>query len=428
MPLPFSRRASQTAPSFSRDFAGLKALDHGVGPAITFTRASNATFFDANGTLQTAANDTPRFDHDPATAGNPSRGLLIEEARTNSIRNAQAGGSTNGVIGSGGVMPTNWGTGTVSGISYEVIGTGTVGGFSYLDLKISGTNSSGSTVLPIFSFEATSVIVASSGQSWTGSLYIALQAGSLAGASSFNIDVAERDSGGAFLVASATGFTPTSALTRISHSRTLSNASTARTNHRVYFSVANGDSIDLTLRIAAPQLEQGAFPTSYIPTTTAAATRSADSAVVTPISSFYNQAEGTLFAEFTPRTLTVDTVPRTALNFDDNSLTNQNVIGQNATNDSVYFNGFATSTQWTIAGGSSIVGANMRVAGAYAANDAQAAINGTLGTADASLAIPTVTHLRVGRRASNGHLSGHIRKISYWPRRLSNTLLQQLTT
>jgi hypothetical protein len=26
------------------------------------------------------------------------------------------------------------------------------------------------------------------------------------------------------------------------------------------------------------------------------------------------------------------------------------------------------------------------------------------------------------------YLNGHIRKIAYWPRRLSNTLLQQLTT
>ena len=160
---------------------------------------------------------------------------MIEESRTNSIRNSQAGGATVGVIGSGGALPTNWATGSVSGISYEVIGTGTVSGFSYLDLKISGTNSSGSSVNPIFSFEATTVIVASSAQSWTGSCYIALQAGSLAGASSFNIDVTERDSGGAFLAASATGFTPTSALTRISHSRTFSNASTARTNHRAHY-------------------------------------------------------------------------------------------------------------------------------------------------------------------------------------------------
>ena len=70
-------------PSFQRDFASLKTLDHGTGPAITFTRPSSATYFDADGVLQTAANDVARFDHDPVN-GN-SRGLLIEEARTNLV-------------------------------------------------------------------------------------------------------------------------------------------------------------------------------------------------------------------------------------------------------------------------------------------------------------------------------------------------------
>jgi len=63
MPLPFARTASQTRPTFSRDFAGLKTLDHGVGPAITFTRGSDATYFNAAGTLTTATTNEPRFDH-----------------------------------------------------------------------------------------------------------------------------------------------------------------------------------------------------------------------------------------------------------------------------------------------------------------------------------------------------------------------------
>lgn len=48
---------------------------------ITFTRNSAATYWDANGVLQTAAIDEPRFDHDPVT-GEPL-GILIEEQRTN---------------------------------------------------------------------------------------------------------------------------------------------------------------------------------------------------------------------------------------------------------------------------------------------------------------------------------------------------------
>ena len=49
---------------------------------VTFTRASTATYFDATGTMQTAAANTPRWDYDPVT--HALNGLLIEEQRTNS--------------------------------------------------------------------------------------------------------------------------------------------------------------------------------------------------------------------------------------------------------------------------------------------------------------------------------------------------------
>jgi hypothetical protein len=47
------------------------------------------------------------------------------------------------------------------------------------------------------------------------------------------------------------------------------------------------------------QLEVGAFPTSYIPTTTSTVTRSADVASITGsnFSSWYRQDEGTMFIE-----------------------------------------------------------------------------------------------------------------------------------
>ena len=71
----------------------------------------------------------------------------------------------------------------------------------------------------------------------------------------------------------------------------------------------------------------------------------------------------------------------------------------------------------------------IKFAGAFKSDDFQAARGGTLGTADTSGAMPTVTHMRVGS-GGNGtaFANGHIRKIAYWPKRLTNTLLEQLTT
>ena len=68
----------------------------------------------------------------------------------------------------------------------------------------------------------------------------------------------------------------------------------------------------------------------------------------------------------------------------------------------------------------------------YKENDIIAAKNGTLSSADTSALLPTVSRLRVGHTfdGSNplGHINGHIRKLAYWPKRLTNTLLEQLTT
>ena len=45
-----------------------------LDPRVTFTRSSGGTYWDASGTMQTAGNNTPRYDYDPATLA--FRGLL----------------------------------------------------------------------------------------------------------------------------------------------------------------------------------------------------------------------------------------------------------------------------------------------------------------------------------------------------------------
>jgi hypothetical protein len=424
MPLPFSRRALQTAPSFSRDFAGLKTLDHGVGPAITFTRASNATFFDASGTLQTAANDTPRFDHDPATGA--SRGLLIEEARTNSIRNSQAGGAATGTPGT---APTNWSTSVASSTSLarEIVGTGTEAGLSYVDFKFSGTPTTNDQVYVVF--EGNLQVVGVAGQTWTTSLYCKLSGGSLTNIASVRIQQWYYNDSNVFVgFTQAAAITPTSSLQRFQHSGEVP-AGATRVRPHIIATYTNGNPIDLTLRIAAPQLEQGAFATSYIPTTTAAATRAADSAVVTPISSFYNQSEGTLFAESSSFFIYPSGANR-IFNIANGSFSQGVALW--------YVNGVSGGTIWDNAGNAtasmSLAASNntvYRAALAFRADDAAFTHNGAAVQTDASVTMPSgITQAALGRTVGGGSnfLNGHIRKIAYYPRRLSNSLLQQLTT
>jgi hypothetical protein len=429
--------AAIARPTFSRDFAGEKTLNNGTGPAITFTRASNATFFDASGTLQTAANDTPRFDH----SGGSSLGLLIEEARTNSIRNSQAGGSTNGVIGSGGVMPTNGWFSTASGtngITIELLGSGTENGLAYIDIKYSGTPDA--SVSFSLDSESTTQVVAATSQTWTHSNYLKLAAGSTTNAS-IQLSIIGRTAAGAAVSGqtfNSSALNISSTLTRNSYTATFSSASVERAHPRLNIVLTNGNPIDLTLRIAAPQLEQGAFATSYIPTTTAAATRAADSAVVTPISSFYNQSEGTLFAEFVVNGLPLSTQFPKVWSFGNTTNTNNrtewflaNASGTLQVGTQVRV---ASVNQYGVQANASAVGLTGKFAMVYKTDDFQAAQNGSLfGAADTSGSVPAsadITQFNIGSQAAGVQPATalYFRKIAYWPRRLSNTLLQQLTT
>ena len=416
--------SSTSIPSFSRDFVTVKTLNHGIGPDITFTRTGTATYFNSSGVLTTATANEPRFDHDPSTLA--SKGLLIEEGRTNSIRNSQAGGSTNGVIGSGGVMPTNWAFGSATGITREVIGSGTISGMSYIDIKFSGTNNSGSTIFPQITFESPTQILASSGQTWALSVYVSLISGSLTGID-LRTNIQENQADGTYLANSNSSFTPTSSLLRYTHTRTLSNASTARVAGSVIPFISNGVAIDATIRIAAPQLEQGAFATSYIPTTSAAVARGADNAVITTISSFFNASEGTLFAEAS--TFAQDS-SRVVFEFGDGTTSNRIYILRNgATSAANFITTVSGSAQASLSQSSVfIVNTTCKTISAYKLDDFAATANGSTVTTDTSGSIPTVNKMAIGSTNTLAAIwCGHIRKVAYYPKRLTNDRLKSLT-
>jgi hypothetical protein len=220
---------------------------------------------------------------------------------------------------------------------------------------------------------------------------------------------------------------------------TLTPAGVTATDTQVYFGLHNGTSSSYTgdntsgLYIWGAQLEAGAFATSYIPTTTAAATRAADSAVVTPISSFYNQSEGTLFAE--AREGGSD-LQYGAVSLDTD--TSDNRIDLRRNNDAGVLAMLVTTAgalQMLQSPVLAVAAQTYKLSGAYKVNDCAVCVNGGAVATDASVTLPTLTHLRIGgltlvspATGNSFPLNGHIRKIAYWPRRLSNSLLQQLTT
>jgi len=416
---PRSRFFGASGPSFALDFVnGTNALD----PRVTFTRASSATYFDSAGVLQSAANNVPRFDYNPATLA--ARGLLIEEARTNSIRNNTMVGA---VAGTPGTAPTNWTlAAAANGIDREVVGTGTENGITYIDVRFYGTATAFYTGFSIF--EGVNIVVASSGQTWTDSAYFKLQAGATTNVTNLQLFIDEVNSGGSLLARTTTTISPTSAALstqRVVATRTFTDATTAFARTGFRFEVANGLAIDITLRIGLPQLELGAFATSVIPTTTTALTRSADVASVNTLSPWYNAAEGTLYVEASPQASNVGGFNLAELSTDINNRIGLYKLTSTGNASLAVLNGGATqastnSGAWTATG---------KLAGAYATNDFASSLNGSVPATDTTGTLPAVTTLTLGRRTDGANiLNGHLRRVSYFPRRLSNAELQTLTT
>jgi hypothetical protein len=413
-------------PSLDLNFAGNKNLVDNVSSnnLVTFTRASSGTYVGDDGFIKTATTDEPRFDHNPVTR--ESLGLLVEESRTNSLRNNTMVGA---VAGTPGTAPTYWTlAGSVSGITREIIGIGTDNGIAYIDVKYSGTASNNLTSFS--QFDGNTIVAASSGQAWTSSVYIKVQAGSLIGINNFTIFCDELNNMGNVLVRSTSTLAPTSAslLTQRSFvTRTFDNANTAYTRTGLRFEVSSGVAIDITLRIGLPQLEQGAFATSVIPTSGSAVTRSADVASISGsnFSSWYRQDEGTVFVRGSG---TVISGINSAY-YD---------ISDGTNNEQIYIRNAGVAPQFVVNDGGveqvSLSGASLTanvpasLASAYKINDFETTQNGastltsTLGT------LPTVDRLALGYRAAAvQYFNGTLTRFTYFPTRLSNTTLQNIT-
>jgi hypothetical protein len=382
---------------------------------ITFTRASTATYFDSAGVLQSAAIDAPRLDYNPSTLA--AQGLLIEEARTNSIRNNTMQGA---VAGTPGTLPTNWSEG-LAGLTRQVVGTGTTNGITWVELRFSGTSTG--TVVNI-GMEGINTVAASVGQNWTNSFWVALVGGTITNVTGVNVRLRAYNSVPSFLgQADGAAITLTSSLVRYETTYSSLPATTAYIEPVLRMGVTNGAAIDITLRIGLPQLEQGAFATSVIPTTTTALTRSADVASVNTLSPWYNQTASSFYAEVNNQVLGTD--KRT---FWVTDATNTPAYGlRMASNNTFATAAFNSGTFSAIAPGTVTVGI-MKQAGAITTNDVAAVANGgAVGTAS-SWTNFTADKLRIGSDQFGGNvLNGHIRRITYYPRKLSSAELQAIT-
>ena len=399
-----------TQPSLDLQFATGKTLNDRVSGnnLITFSRADAttcATYVDSNGVIQTAAANVPRFDHDPVTG--ESLGLLIEEERTNELARSEEFDNAYWVKNQTTVVPNN---------------VASPDGTSTAELLLDNSSLSNHAINRITS-------TLSNGTDYTFSVYAKSEILNhcfllfYSGSTAFPLTVASYDL--ANITASSVQGSPNfniqdvgNGWRRLSITKTTIAAATSLIevrlsqdgvwNNRTYSGSGQG------IYLWGAQLEANAsFPTSYIPTSGSAVTRSSDLASIegTNFSSWYNQSEGTWSVDFAndlskqgsyQGVLALDSnVPR----IEGNSLV-----------------GFGGSTVFSPS-------STEKVALAYGSTEGRA-INGSVASGSGGT-ITNKTKVGIGTGAITGQgyqLSTTISRLTYYPYRLADATLQEITS
>lgn len=358
-------------------------------------------------------------------------GVLVEEQRTNGIRNNSMLGA---VAGTPGTLPTNWSysVGAITGLTSSILGTGVLQGVSYIDLRVVGTPSAtGSQGVQII-FETATGIAASASQTWSHSAWISIASGSSSNISGFALNTQQYNAG-VWVTENNTIFTPTTVLTRYSNTVTFSSSTTTAARPLVGFGVTSGQSIDITLRIGMPQSELGGFVTSPILTSGAAVTRSADIMTATALSPWFNATQGTLYVETLKNSIITPTATYPApATF---SAGGTNRMGPYSTLTGAA-NQYRLNVTTAGAGVVELGGASTNVdvnviakqAYVYADNDYALCVNNSTAIPDTSGTVPIVSQFDIGNTTGNSNFfNGWIRKVKYYPKRLTNAELQALT-
>jgi hypothetical protein len=172
------------------------------------------------------------------------------------------------------------------------------------------------------------------------------------------------------------------------------------------------------------QLEASSYPTSYIPTTTASATRVADECSKTSISSLIGQTEGVLFCDFV--LLAYDSIEKWIAFLGSGGA----YIGLYTTTSGQFFAEVANSTaQFQSLTFTFSVGQRYKLALAYKANDFAFYVNGTQVATGNSGTVPATSQLSLQYNTTAANLTSRTyNQLCLFPNRLTNAELASLTT
>lgn len=407
---------------FSSEAAWLTAISG------TFSRGSTGFFTNSSGLLASVGNNVIRFDFDPVAL--TSRGILLEGASTNSILQSNTFTSTWNIGSVSSIVQNATGPdGTTSAwtltsaggdggcLIFQSIAMGSAGGnisafvkpgtdsFFYIQVSDGG---GGSTIT---SFNLSSVTVGTQNHTLAGAPTVTLTGGSITQAAGGFLRVSTNWTGsGGNLI--GVGFAD-------------ADASRVSTVNRTGF-------------LFGCQSESALLPSSYIPTTTGAVTRSADSLTGTPISSWYNTTKGVFLGNVIRIGPIGDSTEGGIVSISDGSASNRadlrsNVVAADTIANVVSGGSTSFIVHGNDAGQSPYAINTLRKAAMslQASNFIYVANAGTPATSASGATPVSPSQMEIGGITLAGNsnpLFGNVLQVGYWPVTATAAQLQSLTT
>ena len=398
---------------------------------FTVTRNTTATRFNSTGLIESVASGIPRLDYytSGGTAGCPA--LLVEPAATNGILNSAD-------------TTTSWSivSGTLSSASIDVIG---VSG-NNLTVLVTGTTIAGSGRI----VRGSNNVALASGSTYTISFLVKQTAThTIGGYYAVTTGAASGDIGASFNVSgsfSSGSIKDNASFTnrirrverwgtdvfRCSETFTMSASGTLTNFHLaplVSTTSTSNSAVGTQLGFAAPQIELVSVPTSFIPTTAASGSRSADVVSVSgAVSGSIGQTEGTVYAEVDVRNLARETY---LIRIDEGAAANVLSLRKLDTNQ-IRTTITAPTTSGTLNISSAAFTAGIvKIAFAYKSGEIALSVNGaTALTANGTFSFAaSLNRITLGSNASaSSEFNDRIRAVALYTTRLTNAELATLTT
>ena len=351
---------------------------------------------------------TARFDHDPATG--ESLGLLIEEARTNKITYSEDLSNAAWSV-SNATISSNVSTAPDGSTTADKLVEGTSAAEKLVHQRPGSTTGSGTISIFAKADGRSSLIIRHTGYYNNQTDF------------EFNLSNGTVTQDGGLSDTKITPYSNGWYLCQTGKYRLGSHA------FDVYFGISDTSAGDGSSGILlwGAQFEEGAFPTSYIPTSGSTVTRAADIAVIsgTNFSSWYNQSEGTTVS--TARTFTPTGTDACIYGYSGAGASERMEHNAKATYQFLIYD--TNGTEYRQDTADYTQNQTSAAAFAYKLNSANSSLDGTLGTEDTSVNLVTPNEINIGARFNSTFpLNGHIQNLTYYPIRLPDILLQNITS